>query len=1023
MLPKVRDKWVYVCLVIALLPVAPVQSAEPSAEAIAYFEKEVRPLLIEHCQKCHGEKKQESSLRVDSRAALLQGGDSGPSIVPNKPKEGTFLAAIRHVGDLHMPPAGKLPDRTIAVLEKWVADGAAWPEEKGTATARTAGISEADRRHWAFQPVQMPAVPTVKDTAWARSDLDRFILAKLESKGLKPVGMADKRTLIRRVTFDLTGLPPTPEEIANYLKDNSADSFNKVVERLLASKPYGERWGRHWLDVARYADTAGDGSDYPVREAYKYRDWVIDAFNRDMPYDQFLRQQIAGDILAKKAPVDQYASKVTATGFLAVGKRYGYNPGPDYQHLDFADVIESVGRSLMGLSLGCARCHDHKYEPISAADYYAMYGILQSTQWAFPGGEEQKRPTQFPPLVPPEEAARLDRIKATELTRLADQLVKLNEARAQLEGKFWAGGIDLALEGQPLDKPPGGVWLSSGPNRVLASAQSPFEHVHPAGNRGVRLGSATSGDGVRYVFQKALKATPGKQMHFSIDFRPVAETTTLGSHRFYLGRGVIASQALECSLTKTEFAIRHGSQWEVVRKLVPGEWYTLRLTIDPEKKTYSGIVGKPGDLTSFEGKQLAGGWDGVLDTFICDGNGHSISKSAEHDLDNIGLQETPFGMPGTKVAPPAPPPADLKARLAKLDVEIKAVGDARAVLETKEAYPVAYGVSEGTPGNAKIQKRGEPDKLGAEVPRRFLEILGSEPIANKSGSGRLDLAEWVTRPSNPLTARVFVNRIWGWHFGRGLVPTPSDFGTRGEAPTHPELLDWLASYFVKSGWSVKAMHRLIVHSRVYQMASADDSANMKSDPENHYLWRHSRRALDAESIRDAMLAVSGKLDRAVPGQHPFPPVNTWGFTIHAPFHAVYDSDHRSVYLMLQRNRRHPFLALFDAADPNISTAERLPTITPTQSLYLMNSPFVHEQANLLGKRLLAQPGNDSARIRYAFELANGRSPTDQQVEVSLAFVKAYAQKLTERKAKDPIPSAWNALGRVLLTDNAFLYVD
>jgi hypothetical protein len=375
---------------------------------------------------------------------------------------------------------------------------------------------------------------------------------------------------------------------------------------------------------------------------------------------------------------------------------------------------------------------------------------------------------------------------------------------------------------------------------------------------------------------------------------------------------------------------------------------------------------------------------------------------------------------------PVAAPADLKERLARIDAALAEATKLRAAAAAAEPYPVAYGVSEGSPANARVQLRGEPERPGPEVPRRFLEILGGDPLPKGSkGSGRLELADWITRPTNPLTARVFVNRVWQWHFGRGLVATSSDFGTRGEPPTHPELLDWLTTRFVKSGWSVKELHRLILRSRVYRLAGTADPAGARIDPENRLLGHYPRRGLDAESIRDAMLAASGRLDRTVPAGHPFPDVNTWGFTIHAPFHAVYDSDRRSVYLMIQRTRRHPFLALFDAADPNLSVGERLPTTTPTQALYLMNSPFVHAQAEAFAGRLLAAPGDDAGRVRLAFETAHGRVPDDAAAADALAFLKAYRAKAADRGLKPDQQSvaAWAALGRVLLTANAFLYVD
>ncbi len=997
---------------------------------IDFFENRIRPILVTKCDGCHSNAKGKTSggLALDTRDGWLKGGDNGPAIVPGKPDESRLIKAILYQDDdLQMPPpekGGKLSAAEIAALTEWVTRGAPDPR---IAAARIGGMSlEEARRWWAFQPLRSPTVPTVVDTAWPRTDLDRFVANLREKQGIKPVPDADKRTLIRRATFDLTGLPPTPDEIQAFLNDESADAFGKVVDRLLASPDYGIRWGRHWLDVARYADTAGDGSDYPVPQAGQYRDWVIAAVNADQPFDQFIREQVAGDILARSGPADDYARRVTATGFLAIGKRYGYSPSPDYQYLDFADVIDSVGRSLLGLSVGCARCHDHKYDPVTAADYYALYGILQSTTWAFPGGEEQKRPSQFPPLVPPEEAARRDQVKAAEVARLEGEIARLTADKAALDGKSFAGGVDLALEGQALGKPLAAPWMSAGTVATLAEAQSPFAHVHPSGTRGARLSCQASGDGVRYVFQPGLRATPGQQMHFTIDFRTVAAGKQPGSYRFYLGRGVVQSVAIDCSVSATEFAVRNGANWEVIRKVEPGTWYTLRLTLDPAKKTFSGIVGTTADLTTIADKALGPNWDGVADTFICDGNGHVPGPALTRDLDNVGLQTSPFNAPGSDPVPAPTLPPDWKERVAKLDADIAATTKLRDAEAARVVYPVAYGVSEGKPVNARIQKRGEPDQLGDEVPRRFLEVLGGDPLpAESHGSGRLELANWLTRPTNPLTARVFVNRVWKWHFGQGLVATPSDFGTRGELPSHPELLDWLASEFIASGWSMKSLHKLIMNSRTYQLSSEDEATNLKTDPANRWYWRYTRRSLDAESIRDAMLAISGRLDRSTPEVHPFPPVNTWGFTIHNPFHAVYDNNRRSVYLMVQRNRRHPFLALFDAADPNISVADRQPTTTPTQTLYLMNSPFIHEQSAAFAGRLLALPGDDAARARFAFETCHGKEPSAEDIHEALTFVSGYTKKLAEQgiPADKQAAGAWAALGRVLLTSNGLLYVD
>ncbi|MFP6770315.1 MAG: PSD1 and planctomycete cytochrome C domain-containing protein, partial [Planctomycetaceae bacterium] len=819
-----------------------------------FFEVRIRPLLIKHCLKCHGPKKQESGLRLDSRAGWFRGGERGTSIVPGKSRDSLLIKAVSHSAPApKMPPAGKLSTAEIADLTTWIQRGAYDPRKLATekTSARRMGLEQA-RTFWSFQPIASPAVPKVKFTTWVQTPVDAFIRARLQKRGLSPVTEADKRTLIRRATFDLTGLPPTPDDIRTYLKDDTPHALGTVVERLLNSPAYGERWGRHWLDIARYADTAGDGADYPVREAYRYRDWVIRAFNRDMPFDQFVREQIAGDILARRDStddLDRYAAQVTATGFLAIGKRYGYKPSPDYQYLDFADVIDSVGRSLLGLTLGCARCHEHKYDAVSMADYYALYGILQSTTWAFPGGEEQKRPSHFPPLVPPQLFADLEKAKARELASLDTRLSDLKRRQMKLDPNWQAGGADLGFESQKPGQRPGSPWVCAGPIEITAAAQSPFSHVHPRGSLGVRIGSGKPTDGLRYVFKDGLRATPGRMMHFTVDFRSVAKSSEAGAFRFYLGRGVVQSLAVECSATATEFAIRNGKKWETIRRITPGTWHTLRLSIDPAKKTFSGVVGTIDDLATFKDKSVGPGWDGIANCFICDATGHVNGPACSRDLDNIGLQDEPFAVPGSKpVAAKTAIPGAGK-QVTAITKKIKTLTAQRQARATRSAYEVAYGVSEATPVNARIQLRGEPHRLGKEIPRRFLEVLGGDRLPkNAAGSGRLELARWMTRRTNPLTARVFVNRVWRWHFGQGLVSTPSDFGARGERPTHPQLLDWLAAEFIESGWSVKSLHRLIMKSRTYRLASDDDDANLMIDPENHWHWRYSRRPLDAESI-------------------------------------------------------------------------------------------------------------------------------------------------------------------------------
>jgi len=519
-------------------------------EEIDFFESKIRPILSRRCEQCHGERKQQGGLRLDGRPGWLRGGERGSAVVPGEPEESRLVAAVRYDDeDLQMPPDEKLPDREIADLVEWVRRGAPDPRDGGSPRLGGMTLDEA-KRWWSFRPVKRPEVPSAG--ANLSNPIDRFLRAGFDARGIAASPPADKRILIRRATYDLHGLPPTPEDVDRFLADDSADAFDRVVDRLLDSPQYGERWGRHWLDLVRYADTAGENSDRPLPQAWRYRNWVFDALNRDLPYDEFLRDQIAGDILAPGGPPEQAAGRVIATGFLTLARRFGHDIDKDV-HLTYEDIIDTTGQALLGLTIGCARCHSHKYDPISAEDYYALYGILASTKLAFPGCEPKPLP----------------------------------------------------------------------------------------------------------------------------------------------------------------------------RDLVP--------------------IGSMGEL--------------------------------------------------------------------------------------------AYAAAEGSPTNARLQLRGDPEKPGVEVPRRWLEVFGGESVPDGVGSGRRQLADWLTDPANPLTARVMVNRVWLHHFGQGLVKTPNDFGTRGLPPTHPELLDWLAAEFVEQGWRIKPMHRLIMMSDAYQRSSNATPSGREHDPGNDLHWR------------------------------------------------------------------------------------------------------------------------------------------------------------------------------------------
>jgi cytochrome c553 len=762
---------------VLLLGIAPawLQAAEPDPAGGEFFEKQIRPLLVAHCFKCHGNGKSKGGLSLVSRDALLRGGDSGPALIPRQPAKSLLLQAVRHEGETKMPPKKKLADRDIADLTTWIQRGAPWPAAPVAADAiRSPGqpIGAADRAFWSFQPIADPPVPSVKDRAWPRKPLDHFILAKLETRGLHPVRPADKHTLLRRVTLDLTGLPPTPQEIDAFLRDDSADAFARVVDRLLASPRYGERWGRHWLDVARYGeDQAHTFAARLFPNGYRYRDWVVQALNHDMPYDRFIIEQIAGDLL-KSGNRDEH---LPALGFFALGPHY-YEDGAArklVQATELDDRIDTLTRGFLGLTVSCARCHDHKFDPISQSDYYSLAGVFQSSAY------------QEVPVGPAEvvERYKQSQTKIRAMDAMIKQFVKT-------EGK---GKGD----------------------KQLAEA---------------------------------------------------------------------AKQKLAA----------------------------LRRELDQLKKT----------------------------------------------------------------APPTP--------------------------------PVVHTLSEGKPADMRVYLRGNPDKEGDVAPRRFPRILaGDRPAPFTQGSGRLELAQAIASPKNPLTARVLVNRVWQYHFGRGLVGTPSNFGKLGDRPTHPALLDHLATRFLASGWSMKTLHREILLSATYRLSCERDERNAALDPSNQLLGRMTRQRLDVEAWRDSLLAVSGELEGRIGG----PPAD------------LSDANkRRTLYGRVSRHDLNSLLRLFDFPDPNITSGARPVTIVPLQQLFVLNSEFMIARARSLAARLAMEDKDDAARIRKAFVRVYGRPAGDQDVRLGLAFLAAPEEAVRPGETKANL-SRWEQYAQVLLSANEFTFVD
>ncbi|MCH2124154.1 MAG: PSD1 and planctomycete cytochrome C domain-containing protein [Pirellulaceae bacterium] len=763
------------------------------------FEAEVRPVLVEHCFECHTTAAK-GGLRLDSRRGLLDGGQSGAAIKPGKPAQSLLLRALTHQDpDLKMPPGGVLEDHEVDAIASWIKLGAVWPE---TSELPDDGLEMGkiqQQKWWSFQPQVHADIPLGKATEWGEpaNAIDLFIGEKLAANQLVLARHADARTLLRRATYDLIGLPPSPEEMVDFERDCQRDfetAYASLVDRLLASPHYGERWGRHWLDLVRYADTAGDAADFPVPEAYKYRNYVIDAFNNDTPYDQFVREQIAGDLLPFRDE-DQKWKQTIGTGFLAISRRIGVSP-LGLRHVMIEDTIDNLGKTFLGLTLACARCHDHKFDPVPTADYYALYGIFDSS--TYPHAGEEHKPWR------------------------RDFVYRLGQEQA---------------------------------DKVL----KPFRAELAEWNR--------------------------------------KERAKLEEYRDF-----------------------------------------QRQKIDDPTKT----------------REKA--WQAVL---------------------ALREQRRPYA----------------------------------------EAFPdleIAYAIQEGKPHDAFVQKRGNPNPQakGRRVRRGFLQILGGDQLPDTAtGSGRLELARWITHPRNPLTARVMVNRIWHHHFGKGIVRSTSDFGLRGYQPTHPELLDFLASYFVRHDWSVKQMHRLVMLSRAYRSASTGAAENRVRDPENVFLWRANRRRLDAEQLRDSILQFSNMLDRSPGGRHPFSHRLTYFYRQHEPFVGDFKTNRRSVYLLQQRIKKNEYLDLFDGPDGNVARGERPVTTTTLQALYLMNSSFVHQHAEVISARLREATDDREEQVRNAYRLIFVRTP----LKVELERVEGFLGNGKEDK--------WPGFIRTMISSNEFIYVD
>jgi len=900
------------------------------AAQLEAFEKHVRPVLVTKCFGCHGAEKQKGGLRLDSRNSMMQGGDSGPAITPGDPEQSRLIEAIRYGDDLQMPPKGKLRESEISALTQWVKAGAFWPENSASSASAASSlassntghsqITEKDRAFWSFRPVATPTPPRLKDDSRVKSTIDSFVFDKLEKAGLKPVPQADKRTLIRRATFDLIGLPPTVEEVEAFLRDDSPDAFARVIDRLLASPHYGERWGRHWLDVARYGEDQAHTFEarlYP--NGFRYRDWVVNSLNDDKPYDRFIMEQIAGDLIDGPDREERLA----ALGYFALGPVY-YGKAV-YDELD--DRVDTLSRGFLGLTVACARCHDHKFDPIPQRDYYALAGIFASTEYK----EYPKASADV--IARYDQAQAAIKAKAEELaTYQRAEAARLSEGLVPQTARYMVAAWKLANR------------RKAEPNATIADTAK-LEQVEP------------------FLLDRWVKY---------LDPAKAAERPYLAPwHK------VVSAQDQTADLSGDAAALSQVAERAREFEAYLQSLVTLKNAIEAHKKS-----SKPLGIES-QAPAVAGADSRVLAEIVA----------------SDGL----FGIPRDRVEGMLP--AASRATLKTLKSEMN-----RLKKEAPAKYPVLHSLTEGSNlANMKVHLRGNPETLGDEVPRRFLSILSPEnPIPFRQGSGRLELARAIASPDNPLTARVMVNRIWEHHFGRGLVGTPSNFGEMGERPSHPELLDHLASRFVALGWSMKALHREIMNSATYQLSGQFDARNNEVDPDNRLLWKMNRRRLEVEAWRDAMLAVSGTLDRTVGG----------------PSLALTSADNkrRTFYASISRHNLDGLLRLFDFPDPNITSDKRTVTSVPLQQLFVLNSDFMERQAKALATQLQREPNLPLARrIERAFLVLFGRPPSTREVDWGVEFLKGGGDGAAGDR--DGALSKWDEYAQVLLGTNEFLFVD
>ena len=1069
---------------------------QPTTEEIEFFESAIRPLLAEHCYQCHSQKANPvfAGLRLDSRSGLEKGSDSGPVVVPGKPEESRLVEVVRGRGTLQMPPTGKLSEDRVAALAKWVEMGAPWPDEEGSLGAKPDAKFDLEarrREHWAWQPVQPVVPPKVENTAWVHNEIDAFILAKLEEKGMQPAAQAAPETLLRRIHFDLIGLPPSPEEVEAFIANPSLKAYEAVVERLLASQHFGERWARHWMDLVRYSESHGMEGDPDVPNAWQYRNYLIRAFNADLPYDQFVREHIAGDLL--EAPRynwrDGINESIVGPAHLRMVE-HNYLPlDPLEDHVKYTDnQIDVFSKAFQGLTISCARCHDHKFDAISQKDFYALFGT-------FAGG----RPAQITIDIPQRQSTHRERL--TELKRQ----IKQGLVEAWLTAAVSLPQTLLSDE-----------WTNRVPDETYCDENSPLHAWFTLSEReGEKF--RTGWDGLAAYWDKELERRK------SFNAKRVKDAWTLDSEDYpnWLrhGTGLNAEPS-----ANGEFSIVTGGE-QVISGIYPRGLYTHllsqkhngvlsspRFTIDTDHLSFRILGGNfsfarlivenyhlpRGIIYDFRfspkrDQMQWAGWDirywkgsraylefATLDdltNFELDPYDKAKDPKPEPRRDGrsyFGVSQVVFHdgkyLPAEEIVPiyhllEGKPPAGLEELAARISLRLRnaieawrdgrlsaqqaaflddfvrkgllpnSLGELAAIrsvvaeyrkLEAEIPVPLrAPGLVEEMTADQPLLVRGNHKNPGDPVRRRYLEALNGKPYDDPR-KVRLRLAEEVVSPQNPLTARVMVNRIWHYLFGRGIVETVDNFGKLGRKPTHPGLLDYLASRFVDSGWSMKDLIRLVVTSRTYQMSSQPSKTARRIDPSNQWMQHANVRRLEAEVIRDSILAVSGGLDKTMYG--PSIPVyyarETGKALFDRPKGPLDGDGRRSVYLEVRRNFHNPFLEVFDAPKPSTTRGKRDITNVPAQSLTLMNDPFVIEQSAHWAKRLVADgDATPEERIGRMFLEALGRRPSATELKKSERFLISLRKQhqLASGRWRN-YPRIWQDLAQAMFNLKEFIYL-